>query len=44
MIVKNIKKNDYTVVEKRHYLSSLAPDIELFSKAAQQHWSVEIMH
>ncbi len=44
MIVKTIKKNDYTVVEKRYYLSSLAPDIELFSKAVRQHWSVEIMH
>lgn len=33
-----------TVIEKRYYISSLPMDIELFSRAVRQHWSVEIMH
>lgn len=33
-----------STVEKRYYISSLKTDIELFSKAVRQHWSVEIMH
>ena len=32
------------VSEKRYYISSLKPDIELFSKAVRGHWSVESMH
>lgn len=32
------------VSEKRYYISSLNPDIELFSSAVRGHWSVEAMH
>lgn len=30
--------------EKRYYISSLNPDIELFSHAVRGHWSIESMH
>ena len=30
--------------EYRYYISSLKPDIELFSLAVRKHWSVEVMH
>lgn len=43
-VVKTIKKKEKTVIETRYYISSLKPDIELFSKAVRQHWSVEVMH
>lgn len=32
------------VSEKRYYISSLNPDIELFSNAVRGHWSIESMH
>lgn len=32
------------VSEKRYYISSLNPDIKLFSNAVRGHWSVESMH
>lgn len=32
------------VTEKRYYISSLNPDIKLFSRAVRGHWSVESMH
>lgn len=32
------------VSEKRYYISSLNPDIELFSRAVRGHWSVDSMH
>lgn len=32
------------IYEKRYYISSLNPDIELFSRAVRGHWSVESMH
>lgn len=32
------------VSEKRYYISSLNPDIELFSRSVRGHWSVESMH
>lgn len=32
------------VSEKRYYISSLNPDIELFSRSVRGHWSVEAMH
>ena len=44
MVCKTIIKNNTKVIEKRYYISSLKKDIELFSKAVRQHWSVEIMH
>ena len=44
MVRKTIKAGDVDTVEKRYYISSLAEDIEIFSKAVRQHWSVEIMH
>ena len=31
-------------MEYRYYISSLKPDIELFSLAVRKHWSVEVMH
>ena len=31
-------------MEYRYYISSLKPDIELFSRAVRKHWSVEVMH
>ena len=30
--------------EIRYYISSLSPDIELFSKSVREHWKIEIMH
>ncbi len=44
MISKTIIKDNKKTVEKRYYISSLKTNIELFSKAVRQHWSVEIMH
>ena len=38
------KKDEIKTVEIRYFISSLAPDIDLFSKAVRQHWSVETMH
>ena len=32
------------VTERRYYISSLNPDIEVFSRAVRGHWSVEAMH
>ena len=42
----NVSANndDAKITEKRYYISSLKPDIEMFSKSIRQHWSVEIMH
>lgn len=44
IIEKTIKKDDNEKKEIRYYISSLAPDIELFSKAVREHWKIEIMH
>ena len=38
---KTIIKNGQTTVEKRYYISSLNVDIQLFSSAIRNHWSVE---
>ena len=38
------RKDETKAVETRYFISSLAPDIDLFSKAVRQHWSVEAMH
>ena len=32
------------IVETRYFISSLNPDVELFSRAVCGHWSVESMH
>ena len=44
MVCKTMTEGEKTVTEKRYYISSLPLDIELFSRAVRQHWSVEIMH
>ena len=44
IIEKTIKKNDKETKEIRYYISSLSPDIELFSKSVREHWKIEIMH
>ena len=36
-VVKTINREEKTVTETRYYISSLKPDIELFSKAVRQH-------
>lgn len=41
MVKKTIIKNGETKIEKRYYISSLDVNIELFSKAIRNHWSVE---
>ena len=42
---KTLKRKDGSVsVEIRYFISSLKTDIALFSRAARQHWSVEVMH
>ena len=38
------RKNGTKSIEYRYFISSLKPDIELFSRAVRKHWSVEIMH
>ena len=38
------RKNGEKSVEYRYYISSLKPDMELFSKAVRKHWSVGVMH
>lgn len=41
---KTIKKGDTERVEYRYFISSLAEDIDLVSRAVRGHWSVESMH
>ena len=42
---KTLERKDGSVsVEYRYFISSLKADIALFSRAARQHWSVEVMH
>lgn len=41
MVKKTIIKNNKTTIEKRYYISSLDVNIDLFSKAIRNHWSVE---
>ena len=38
------RKNGEKTVETRFFISSLMPDIDLFSKAVRRHWTVESMH
>lgn len=44
MVRKTIEKNGQVSVEQRYYISSLAPEIELFAKAVRGHWAIESMH
>jgi predicted transposase YbfD/YdcC len=44
MARSTVKKDDGEKTETRYFISSLAPDIELFSRAVRGHWSVESMH
>ena len=41
VVRKTIEKNNVKTTEMRYYISSLYNDIETFSKAIRQHWSVE---
>lgn len=41
---KTIQRGEKTVQECRYYIASFGNDIELFSRAVRQHWSVEVMH
>ncbi len=41
MVKKTIEKNGNKSIETRYYISSLYIDIETFSKAIRQHWSIE---
>ena len=41
LVKKTIEKNKEKIVEFRYYISSLYLDIETFSNAIRQHWSVE---
>lgn len=41
---KTIQKGNKIQEDYRYYISSLKPDIELFSRAVRGHWSVESMH
>ena len=41
LVKKTIDKNGIKSVELRYYISSLYNDIDTFSKAIRQHWSVE---
>lgn len=44
IVEKTIKKNDKENKEIRYYISSLAPEIDLFEKSVRGHWGIEIMH
>ena len=44
MTQNTIEKAGKVTIERRYYISSLAPDIEFFSKTVRQHWSIESMH
>lgn len=41
LVKKTIEKNGNKTIEMRYYISSLYIDINTFSKAIRQHWSVE---
>lgn len=41
LVKKNIETNGNKTIETRYYISSLYVDIDTFSKAIKQHWSVE---
>lgn len=41
---KTIDRNGEIIHEYRYFISSLKQDIDLFSRAVRQHWSVEVMH
>lgn len=41
---KTIQRKEGTATEYRYYIVSFKDDIELFSRAVRQHWSVEAMH
>ena len=44
MVEKTIEKDGKTTKERRYFISSLAPDIELFERAVRGHWAIESMH
>ncbi|WP_242951310.1 ISAs1 family transposase [Clostridium kluyveri] len=44
IVEKTIKRKDKESREIRYYISSLAPEINLFEKAVRGHWGIEIMH
>lgn len=44
IVEKTVRKDDKETKEIRYYISSLSPNIDLFSKAIREHWRIEIMH
>lgn len=44
IVEKTIKKKDKKVKERRYYISSLEPEINLFEKLVHGHCGIEIMH
>lgn len=44
MVKKTITKGEKIAIEIRYYISNMPVDIDLFSRAVRQHWSVEVMH
>lgn len=39
-----MEKDGEIQIERRYYISSLAPDIQLFERAVRGHWAIESMH
>ena len=44
MVETTLVKGEHKRVERRYFISSVAPDIGLFAKAVRTHWSIEAMH
>ncbi len=44
MAVNTIERDGKTTTERRYFISSLKPDIELFIRAVRGHWAIESMH
>lgn len=44
MAVNTIEKDGKITVERRYFISSLGPDIDLFIRAVRGHWAIESMH
>lgn len=43
MVEKTIDKDGTITVDRRYFISSLAPDIALFERAVRGHWAIESM-
>ena len=44
MVETTLVKSEHKCVERRYFISSVAPDIAFFAKAVRTHWSIEAMH